>query len=175
MVDRLIGYPKVLIAAVHGASIGWGCTQLFNFDLVYAHPSAFFQTPFVSLGIVPEGASSYSFPKVMGRQHANRLLLEGDRVPAHDMYVSGLVTKVLEAGSVEAFQAAVCEKAKKIAEFSGESLSMTKRLVTTETLLAEQREAGIKEGHDLRIRFASEDSKASIKKFTDKSGQSSKL
>ena len=47
-------YPKVLIAAVHGASIGWGCTQLPAFDLVYAHgSSAFFQTPFASLGIVP--------------------------------------------------------------------------------------------------------------------------
>ncbi|KAF1815264.1 ClpP/crotonase, partial [Eremomyces bilateralis CBS 781.70] len=125
----LIGYPKILVAAVHGASIGWGCTQLFNFDLVYAHPSAFFQTPFVSLGIVPEGASSYSFPKVMGRQHANRLLVEGDRIPAQDMYVSGLVTKVIESGSVEEFHKAVCAKAKKIAENSAESLRLTKKLV----------------------------------------------
>lgn len=34
----LIDFPKVLIAAVHGAAIGWGCTQLYNFDIVYASP-----------------------------------------------------------------------------------------------------------------------------------------
>ncbi|ORY15890.1 ClpP/crotonase-like domain-containing protein [Clohesyomyces aquaticus] len=71
----LMPYPKVLIAAVHGASIGWGCTQLSNFDLVYAHQSAFFQTPFMQLGLVPEGGSSYTFPRVMGRVRANRLLV----------------------------------------------------------------------------------------------------
>jgi peroxisomal 3,2-trans-enoyl-CoA isomerase len=64
-------------------------TQLFNFDLVYAHPQAFFQTPFMSLGFAPEGASSYSFPKVMGKQHANRLLLGAERVGAEEMYTSG--------------------------------------------------------------------------------------
>lgn len=80
-------YPKVLIAAVHGAAIGWGCTQLSNFDLVYAHPQSFFQTPFMSLGFSPEDQSSYTFPKTMGKQHANRLLLGAEKVSARDMYV----------------------------------------------------------------------------------------
>ena len=70
----LLQFPKVLIAAVHGAAIGWGCTQLYNFDLVYASPSAVFQTPFMSLGFVPEGGSSWTFPRVMGKLHANRLV-----------------------------------------------------------------------------------------------------
>src|SRR5688572_14954564 len=80
--EVLTHYPKVLIAAVHGASIGWGCTQLSNFDLIYAHQDAFFQTPFMPLGLVPEGGSSYNFPKVMGKPQANALLLAGEKLSA---------------------------------------------------------------------------------------------
>ena len=72
----------------------------------------------MSLGFVPEGQSSYSFPKVMGKQHANRLLLGAERVNARDMYVSGLVTQVIGDSNDcrEAFlgsMAGVCECAKR--------------------------------------------------------------
>src|SRR5262249_28503039 len=97
LAEELVGYPKILVAAVHGAAVGWGCTQLFNFDLVYAWgKGAFFQTPFTSLGFTPEGASSWSFPRVMGKQRANALLLASERLNAREMYEAGMVTKVIE-------------------------------------------------------------------------------
>ncbi|RAR04643.1 glycoside hydrolase family 16 protein [Stemphylium lycopersici] len=99
-------YPKVLIAAVHGASIGWVCTQLSAFDLVCAHgSSAFFHAPFASLGVVPEGGSSHNIPKSMGKARANALLLVGDRLSAHEAWVGGLVTGVVEAETREVFLA----------------------------------------------------------------------
>ena len=124
--EVLQSFPKILIAAVHGAAIGWGCTQLTNFDLVYASPSAFFQTPFTQLGFTPEGGSSYTFPRLMGRQHANRFLVASERVSAEEAYVSGLVTKVLPE---EAFLEQVCEIAKRIGVFGKEGLRVTKDLV----------------------------------------------
>ena len=171
---RLQGYPKILIAAVHGAAIGWGCTQLFNFDLVYAHPKAFFQTPFVSLGFSPEGQSSYTFPKVMGKQHANRLLLGAEKLTAQEMYVSGMVTRVLgEANdSREAFLEKVTEVTKRIDGYTGESLKMCKALVNRPTTLAEQREAGMREGHDLKVRLNSPETKAMVAAFANKERKS---
>jgi peroxisomal 3,2-trans-enoyl-CoA isomerase len=167
----LIDFPKVLIAAVNGAAIGWGCTQLYNFDLVYASPHAFFQTPFMSLGFVPEGASSYTFPKGMGKQHANRLLLAAEKVSAKEMYVSGLVTQVLGEDGIsnEEFLERVIEKAKNIGTFSGQSLQMAKANINRPVPLAEQKEAGIREGHDLKIRLNSDEAKAMIAAFTNKS------
>lgn len=164
----------MLIAAVHGAAIGWGCTQLFNFDLVYAHPKAFFQTPFMSLGFAPEGQSSYSFPKVMGKQHANRLLLGAERVTAEDMYVSGMVTQVIgsSSDSPETFIEQVCQIGKRIASFNGESLRMCKALVNRPTTLAEQREAGIREGHDLKVRLNAPETKAMVAAFANKDRKS---
>jgi peroxisomal 3,2-trans-enoyl-CoA isomerase len=162
----LATYPKVLIAAVHGASIGWGCTQLSSFDLVYAHQSAFFQTPFASLGIVPEGGSSYSFPTAMGKARANALLLAGDRLSAHEAWVDGLITGVVEADSVDGFLAKVLEKAKVIGTYNGEALQMSKRLTMDAADDAEaKRQAGERERRDILIRFAAEDTKERLAAF----------
>lgn len=167
-------YPKVLIAAVHGASIGWGCTQLSNFDLVYAHPKAFFQTPFTALGFTPEGQSSWTFPRVMGKQHASRLLLGAEKVGAAEMYISGLVTQVLgeEDESRERFLERVIETAKRIGDFNGESLRMTKALINCPEALAEQREAGIREGKDLMVRMNDPETQAAFGSKAKESGKS---
>jgi len=162
----LTAYPKVLIAAIHGASIGWGCTQLSSFDLIYAHQSAFFQTPFASLGIVPEGGSSYSFPKTMGKARANALLLAGDRLSAHEAWVGGLVTGIVEAESVESFLSTVLDKAKRIGTYSGEALRMAKQLTMDAADDVEARRlAGERERRDILIRFAAEDTKARLTAF----------
>jgi len=162
----LTAYPKVLIAAIHGASIGWGCTQLSSFDLIYAHQSAFFQTPFASLGIVPEGGSSYSFPKTMGKARANALLLAGDRLSAHEAWVGGLVTGIVEAESVESFLSTVLNKAKRIGTYSGEALRMAKQLTMDAADDVEARRlAGERERRDILIRFAAEDTKARLTAF----------
>jgi peroxisomal 3,2-trans-enoyl-CoA isomerase len=162
----LTAYPKILIAAVHGASIGWGCTQLSAFDLIYAHQSAFFQTPFASLGIVPEGGSSYSFPKAMGKARANALLLAGDRLSAHEAWVGGLVTGVVETNTTDAFLAKIVDKAKRVGTFSGEALQMAKKLTMDAADDVEARKrAGERERRDILIRFQAEDTKQRLAAF----------
>ena len=162
----LARYPKVLIAAVHGASIGWGCTQLSNFDLIYAHQDSFFQTPFMALGIVPEGGSSYTFPKQMGKAQANALLLAGERLSAQEAYVGGLITAVVQAPSIGDFLSLVIEKAKRIGGYSAEALKMGKKLVADAMDDVEARlRVGERERRDILIRFSRQETKASLKAF----------
>jgi enoyl-CoA hydratase/carnithine racemase len=163
-------HPKILIAAVNGAAIGWGCTQLFNFDLVYASTRAFFQTPFMALGFVPEGGSSYTFPKVMGKQHANRLLVASDRLTAQEMYVSGLVTQVIDENG---FLDKVCEIAKRIGGYSGESLRVVKELTNREEELKERRRFGQLEGEALKVALNSPEAKQMMADFASKSKKGS--
>lgn len=162
----LLQYPKVLIAAIHGASIGWGCTQLSSFDLIYAHQDAFFQTPFMPLGLVPEGGSSYNFPKQMGKAQANALLLAGDRLSAQEAYVGGLITAVVQAPTIDGFLAQVVKKAKKIGGYSTEALQMAKKLsMDAMDDMAARVKAGERERRDILIRFSREETQANLKAF----------
>src|ERR1043166_2331208 len=49
---------KPIIAAVDGVAVGIGTTMLFHCDYVLASKTSSFSTPFINLGLVPEGASS---------------------------------------------------------------------------------------------------------------------
>lgn len=101
----------------------------------------------------------------------SRLLLAAEKVPAREMYVSGLVTQVLgdDGISNDGFLAQVIEKAKRIGTYSGQSLQMAKANINRPIPLAEQREAGIREGHDLKVRLNSDEAKAMVAAFTNKS------
>ena len=68
---------KPIIAAVDGIAIGIGTTLLFHCDYVVASTTATFSTPFIHLGLVPEGASSLLAPRTMGHQRAFAMLVMG--------------------------------------------------------------------------------------------------
>ncbi len=71
---------KPIIAAVDGVAIGIGTTMLFHCDYVLASTTATFSTPFINLGLVPEGASSLLMPRTMGHQRAFAMLVMGRTV-----------------------------------------------------------------------------------------------
>lgn len=78
----LMNCPRIVIAAVFGNVTGIGVTLLFHCDVVFAHTSSVFETPFSAVGIIPEYGSSILFPKFLGASLTSRLLLRGERVTA---------------------------------------------------------------------------------------------
>ena len=77
---------KPIIAAVDGVAIGIGTTMLFHCDYVLASKTATFSTPFINLGLVPEGASSLLMPRTMGHQRAFAMLVMGRKFTADDAH-----------------------------------------------------------------------------------------
>ena len=78
---------KPIIAAVDGVAIGIGTTMLFHCDYVLASKTATFSTPFIHLGLVPEGASSLLMPRTMGHQRAFAMLVMGRTMSADEARV----------------------------------------------------------------------------------------
>lgn len=96
----LVGIDKPVVAAVTGAAIGIGTTMLLHCDLVYVSDEARLAMPFVSLGLVPEFASSLVVPRLMGHVKAAEKLLLGDPFTPEEAVESRIANAVLPAGEV---------------------------------------------------------------------------
>jgi len=124
--DTLQSFPKPLVAAVNGLGLGVGFTMLAHCDLVLIAEGARLKTPFTSLGVSPEAASSYLFPLRMGWQAAARVLFTSDWVSATEAVELGI------AGQVCAPDALLDEAmalAQHVARMPISSLVTTKRLM----------------------------------------------
>ena len=94
MVDALIDFPKPLLCAVNGLALGIGATMLALSDLVFMSADARVRCPFSNLGVVPEAASSFTFPLLLGRQNAMWALLSSEWLGAEECERMGLAFRV---------------------------------------------------------------------------------
>jgi enoyl-CoA hydratase/carnithine racemase len=91
-----------LVAAVQGNAVGVGTTMLMHCDHVVAGSEAKFSTPFVSLGLVPEAASSLIAPRLLGHGRAFSMLVMGKPLTADEAKDAGLINTVVAPDAVEA-------------------------------------------------------------------------
>jgi enoyl-CoA hydratase/carnithine racemase len=121
---------KVLIAAVHGSTVGIGVTLLLHCDLVVAARNARLSMPFVKLGLVPEAASSLLLPRLVGHQRAAELLLLGTPIDSARAFNIGLVNRVVEDDVLHEEARALAQT---VAEQPAGALRATKQLLRSET------------------------------------------
>lgn len=86
--------PKPVVAAVHGAAVGIGCSLALACDLVLAAESAFFGLAFVNIGLMPDGGSTAFVPPAVGKARAFQMALLGERVYAAQALEWGLINWV---------------------------------------------------------------------------------
>ena len=87
---------KPVIAAINGLAIGAGFTMpLSCADLIYASEHAWIRLPFVRLGLLPEFASAYLLPRLIGFQRAKEIAYFGEKMTAREGFELGLINKIL--------------------------------------------------------------------------------
>lgn len=96
LIETLTALRKPLLLAVNGVGVGIGATILGFADLVFMSATARLKTPFTSLGVAPEAASSYLLPRLIGRQNAAWMLLSSEWIDAPQALRMGLVWQVCE-------------------------------------------------------------------------------
>jgi enoyl-CoA hydratase/carnithine racemase len=115
-----------LVAAVQGNAVGVGTTMLMHCDHVVASHDARFSTPFVSLGLVPEAASSLIAPRLMGMARAFSLLVMGQPLNANEAKAAGLVNTVV---APDALEAQAMKAARTIAALPPQAVLASRRLI----------------------------------------------
>jgi enoyl-CoA hydratase/carnithine racemase len=159
----LVNCQKPMVAAVSGIAVGVGTTMLFHCDHVVAAREARFVTPFTSLGLIPEAASSLTAPRVMGHARAFSLLVMGRPLDAAQAKEAGFVNSVVAAEDVDA---EAMKAAHEIAKLPPGAVAVARRLLRggREELLAR-----IAEENDLfKQRLASPEARAAFEAFLTK-------
>lgn len=96
LIDALTAFPKPLVVAVNGLGLGIGATILGFADLVFMSTAAKLKCPFTSLAVAPEAASSFLFPRLIGRQNATWVLLSSEWISAEQCHEMGLAWKLTD-------------------------------------------------------------------------------
>jgi len=146
----LARFEKPVVAAVSGHAVGIGVTMLLHCDLVYVAAGSRLSMPFVSLGLVPEFASSLLLPLWAGHVRAADKLLLGTPLSADDAVEFGIANAVLPREQLLGF---ALETARRFNGLPPEGVRETKRLMkraqarlVEEAILEEARAFGARLG-----------------------------
>ena len=162
---RLVRESKPVVAAVNGASIGVGLTQILPMDFIVASDEAKFSCRFIKMGLVPELASSYYLIARCGFGNASELMLSGKTISAEEAKEVGLVDKLVPPDDLLSEARAV---AKSMGENPQSALKMVKSLIT-ENMAEKDISAVQKRELDALIQcYTSAEHKEAIQAFIEK-------
>jgi enoyl-CoA hydratase/carnithine racemase len=92
---RIFESKKPVIAAFNGAAVGVGVTMTLPMDIRIASTAARFGFVFARRGIVPEAASSWFLPRLVGISQAAEWCYTGRVFPAEEALAGRLVSRVV--------------------------------------------------------------------------------
>jgi enoyl-CoA hydratase/carnithine racemase len=92
---RIFECLKPVIAAINGPAVGIGATMTLAMDVRLASEAARIGFVFSRRGIVPEAASSWFLPRIVGVSQALEWCFSGRVFPAQEALAGGLVKAVL--------------------------------------------------------------------------------
>jgi enoyl-CoA hydratase/carnithine racemase len=131
--------PKPVIAAINGPAVGIGATMTLAMDLRLASRTARIGFVFGRLGIVPEAASTWFLPRIVGIQQALEWVYSADILSAEDALAGRLLRSLHEPDDLVP---AAQELARSFVDGrSPAALGLAKRLVYRNSAVADPLEA----------------------------------
>jgi len=101
IVRAVLTCPIPVVTAVHGTCAGVALVLALGADHCVAADDAQFSAPFTQRALVPDGASIYLLPRLVGTARAKRMLLFGEAVPAPEALAFGLIGEVVPPGELD--------------------------------------------------------------------------
>lgn len=136
---RIFQSKKPVIGAINGAAVGVGVTMQLPMDIRLASKKARFGLVFARRGIVPEAASSWFLPRIVGTPQALEWCMTGRVFDADEALRGGLVRSLHEP---EDLMPAAIALAREIADnTSAVSVAMTRAMLWHNPSLSHPMEA----------------------------------
>ncbi|MEX2364797.1 MAG: enoyl-CoA hydratase-related protein, partial [Balneolaceae bacterium] len=111
ILNRIAGFPKPIVVAVHGSCMGGGLelSLACHYRICSEHPKTVFALPEVKLGILPGTGGTQRLPRRIGIQKALTYMLTGKNIYARQAKKMGLVDETthkhaLETAGIKAVQ-----------------------------------------------------------------------
>ncbi len=165
VVERIEGFPKVVIAAIRGWCIGGGTGIAWACDIRIASRTATFRAGDVYLGIIPTWSIGLvRLVHYLGRNRTLDLLLLGEDVSADRALELGIVSRVVDDAE---FESEVQRIARRLAGGAPLPIQAIKEAVRAQYRDGVDRAALLEEAWAQRI-FASADAKEGMSAFLEK-------
>jgi enoyl-CoA hydratase/carnithine racemase len=163
---RIFDCRKPVIGAINGAAVGVGVTMTLPMDIRLASDTARFGFVFARRGIVPEAASSWFLPRLVGMPQALKWCYSGKIFDATEALAGGLVSEV---HAPDALLPAARALAKELtAENAPVSVALTRRMLWRMAGASHPMEAHRLDSRLVWARGASADAKEGVSAFLDK-------
>ena len=162
---NLVRESKPVVAAVNGAAIGVGLTQILPMDYIVASEEAKLSCRFIKMGLVPELASSHFLVARCGLGAASDLMLSGRTMTAEEALSIRLVDRVVAPDSLLTEARSV---AKSMGENPQEALAMVKGLITANMAESNTNQIQKRELQALMKCYKSPEHKEAIAAFVEK-------
>lgn len=98
--EALTDYQGVSVAAINGYAMGGGLEVALCCDIRIAEPQAQMALPECTVGLLPSGLGTQHLAWLVGEQWAKRMVLLGERITAEKALQIGLISEVVETGTV---------------------------------------------------------------------------
>lgn len=99
-VSRFAAMDAPLIAAVNGVAAGGGLSLVACCDLAIAAEHARFTSAYTTIGLSPDGSSTYYLPRLVGMRRATELYMTNRVLSAAEALEWGLVNRVVPAAEL---------------------------------------------------------------------------
>jgi enoyl-CoA hydratase/carnithine racemase len=163
---RVFESKKPVIAAINGPAVGVGVTMTLPMDIRLASENAKFGFVFARRGIVPEAASSYFLPRVVGISRAMEWVYTGRVFGAEEALEGGLVRSVHPADELLPTARAL---ATEIAEnTSAVSVALTRQMLWRLLGADHPMEAHRVDSRAIMYTGASDDAREGVESFLEK-------
>ena len=120
----LLELPKPVIAAVDGVAYGAGFGMCLCADLVIATSRARFCLSFMRIGLVPDFASAFTLPRIVGWQRAKQLIYSAAEIDGEKALEYGIVS---ELATPDALHLRATEVAQAMSRMPPTAFAMTKQ------------------------------------------------